>query len=61
MIDAARANELAQIFERRAKAPINIIDPPFDCVTTNLKPATYAEIAEVLRHYADCYSKTEKN
>ena len=59
MIDAARANELAQIFAGRAKAPTNIIDPPFDCVTTNLKPTTYAEIAEVLRHYADCYNHNE--
>lgn len=46
----SRLKELAEIFERASKEPTNIINPPFDCVSINLKPATWAEIAEALRN-----------
>lgn len=45
----SRLEELAAIFERASNAPTNVLDPPFDCVTINLKPATCAEIARLFR------------
>lgn len=45
----SRLEELAEIYERAAAQTTNIIDPPFDCVTINLRPATLAETAKYLR------------
>ncbi len=45
----SRLEELADIFETASKQPTNIIDPPFDCVTVNLRPETCAEISKNLR------------
>lgn len=57
MITADRANELAYIFESRSKAPLSMDVP--ECVVTNLRPKTLAEVAEVLRFYADHFGKQE--
>ncbi len=45
----SRLEELAEIFERAAKQGTNIIDPPFDRVPLNLRPATCTEIAGLFR------------
>jgi hypothetical protein len=48
-----RARELAIIFERASKDQTNIIDPPFDCVSLNMLPSTWAALAELLREHAE--------
>jgi hypothetical protein len=51
-VKAARLFDLAEVFETAAKQNGNTIDPPFDCVAVNLKPASWAEVGEALRHLA---------
>lgn len=45
----SRLEQLAEIFEQASKQPTNTIDPPFDCVPVNLRPATCIEIAKLFR------------
>jgi hypothetical protein len=47
----SRLEQLAEIFEKAAKCPTNVIDPPFDCVPLNLRPQTCAEIAALFRSW----------
>lgn len=45
----SRLEQLATVFEAAAKSPTNTMDPPFDCVTLNLRPETCTDIAKYLR------------
>lgn len=58
-IKSERLAELASLFEESAKSPTNKIDPPFDCVCMNLRPATLAEVGTALRYLATTSSHKE--
>lgn len=51
MMTAERARELAEVFDARSKAPTSMDCPGH--VVTNLLPTTLADIAAVLRDYAN--------